>query len=283
VYTRTELDVSFTPAAGEARKALLVEMRQDLATAERVDPRSSEVPLARGYMMEIFELDVAGATVEYRKSAELAPQNPVTAFRLAAGQGYIGEYEASIAGFRHVLALDPLSARGHLYVAIVLSRLGRYAEAEAALRKAIELQPQAAVQHAYLAIVQMLQGHNAEAVASAKQEPDEFWRNYGLAFAHWGNGDRAASDEALQWLIKNDADDAGSQIAQVYAQRGEDDEAFRWLEHALETNDGGLTQIRVSPFLVKYEKDPRYEALARKGGVWTGAAGSAEAPRPPGT
>jgi Flp pilus assembly protein TadD len=221
-------------------------------------------------MKEIFELDVAGATVEYRRSAELAPQNPVTVFRLAAGQGYIGEYEASIEGFRRVLALDPLSARSHLYSAIVLCRAGRLAESEAAVRKAIELQPQAAVQHAYLAVLQVLQGRNAEAVATAKQEPDEFWRNWALAFAYWGDGDRAASDQALQWLIKTDADDAGSQIAQVYAQRGQDDEVFRWLEHALDTHDGGLTQMRVSPFLAKYEKDPRYEAIARKVRVWPG-------------
>ena len=105
-------------------------------------------------------------------------------------------------------------------------------------------------------------------VAVAKQEPDEFWRNWGLGFAHWANGDKAASDQALQWLIDTNADSAGSQIAQIYAQRGQDDEAFRWLDHAFDTNDGGLQQLRISPMLGKYEKDPRYEAIARKVRVW---------------
>jgi tetratricopeptide (TPR) repeat protein len=197
----------------------------------------------------------------------------------------MGEFEASAAGFRHVLQLDPLSARGHLYLAIVLNRLAREGEAEAMLRKAIELQPQAAVQHAFLATVLVQQGRNAEALAIAKQEPDEFWRNWGLAFAYWANGERAASDQALQWLIANNADDAGSQIAQVYAQRGQADETFRWLDHAFDKNDGGLQQMRMNSFLAKFEKDPRYEQIARKVRVWPGSepAGATTPPSQPPT
>jgi tetratricopeptide (TPR) repeat protein len=164
----------------------------------------------------------------------------------------------------------------------VLGRTGRNAEAEAAVRKAIELQPQAAVQHAYLANLQIFQGHNAEALAMAKQEPDEFWRNWALAFAYWVNGDRAASDQALQWLIKNNADDSGSQIAQIYAQRQQPDEVFRWLEHSFETHDGGLQQMRISTFLAPYEHDPRYVDLAKRVRVWPEGSGGTEAPRAPG-
>ena len=139
------------------------------------------------------------------------------------------------------------------------------------------------MQHAYLAQVLLFEGRNTEALATAKAEPDEFWRNWGLAFACWANGDHAASDQALHWLIEHDADDSGSQIAQVYAQRDQPDEAFRWLDHAFDTNDGGLQQLRISAFMAKYEKDPRYEAIARKMRVWPEAPTGADAQRPAGS
>jgi serine/threonine-protein kinase len=157
-----------------------------------------------------------------------------------------------------------------LYLGISLARLGRYAEAKAALDKAIELQPQAAVQHVFLALVHVHEGRPAEAVATAKKEPDEFWRNFALAFAEDANGNRTASDQALAALIKKEADSGPWQIAQIYAYRKQPDEAFKWMEHAYEVHDGGLQQMRTSTFLAPYEKDPRYEAMARKVRVWPG-------------
>ena len=273
-YARMELDASFTPAAGDARTALQEQVRNALATALELDPESPDVHLAQGYAMEVLSFDLPGATAEYRRAEKLAPQNPLVHLRLALIQSYSGDFEAAAAGYRHMLTLDPLSARGHQYLGMTLARLGRYAEASAMLRHGIELQPQAAVQHAYLACVQVTDGHSAEALATAKREPDEFWRNWALAFAEDANGNRAASDQALDWLLRNDADDGASQIAQVYAYRKQPDEAFKWLEHAYESHDGGLQQIRLSLFLAAYENDPRYEAIARKVRVWTDAAPS---------
>ena len=243
-------------------------MRTALATAREVTPESADMHLAQGYVLEVLNFDLAGAQAEYLRAAKLAPQNPLVAVRLALIQSYVGQFDAAAAGFRHMLTLDPLSARGHQYLGMTLARLGRYGEAESMLRQGIELQPQAAVQHAYLAGLQVLAGRPAEALATAKQEPDEFWRNWALAFAADANGDRATADRALDWLIKNDADDGASQIAQVYGYRKQPDEAFKWLDHALESHDGGLQQMRISLFLAPYENDPRYAAIARKVRVW---------------
>ena len=269
-YARTELDASFTTAAGDAREALQADVRRALATARDVDPESPDVHLAQGYAMEALNFDLAAAAAEYRRAAKLAPQNPAVALRLALIQSYTGEFEASVAGLRHMLLLDPLSGRGHQFLGMVLGRLGRYAEAEVMLRQGIELQPQAAVQHAYLTCVLIAQGRNTEALTTAKQEPDEFWRNWALALAQYANGDLAASDQALAWLVKNDPDDGASQIAQIYAQRKQPDDAFKWLDHGIDAHDGGMQQIRLSLFLVPYEKDTRYEAIARKVRVWNG-------------
>ena len=109
--------------------------------------------------------------------------------------------------------------------------------------------------------------NSGAAVEFAKQETDPFWRTYALALAHFANGDRAEADAALKKLIDEDADDAGSQIATVYALRKEPEKMFEWLEHAWATHDAGVTEMLIDPFLRAYKDDPRFIAFAQKIGV----------------
>ena len=106
----------------------------------------------------------------------------------------------------------------------------------------------------------------------AKKETDPFWRTNALALAHFANGDRAEADAQLKKLIDENADDAGSQIAQVYALRKEPEKMFEWLEHAWNTHDGGVTEILTDPFMRAYKDDPRFIAFAQKIGVMPKAA-----------
>ena len=168
---------------------------------------------------------------------------------------------------RRAIALDPLSAPLRYNLGIYLTLLASYEEAETSIRRAIELQPQAAQFHANLALALTFRGHTAEAIEAARQEPDEFWRNYGLALACFAHGDRNGSDAALAWLIKNDSDDGAMQIAVVYAQRKQPDEVFHWLEHALATNDPGVTELYGTSYLNLLRDDPRFAAIAKKIGL----------------
>ena len=140
------------------------------------------------------------------------------------------------------------------------------------MRKAIALQPQDATNYMWLAVVQILRGNSGAAVESAKQETDPFWRTYALALAHFANGDRAEADAALKKLIDENADESGSQIAEVYALRKEPEKMFEWLERALTTRDAGVTDLLYNPFLRAYKDDQRFIAFAQKIGVMPKAA-----------
>ncbi len=88
-----------------------------------------------------------------------------------------------------------------------------------------------------------------------------------LALAHFANGDRAEADAALKKLIDENAEDAGNEIAQVYALRKEPEKMFEWLEHAWATHDPGVTEVLYVPFLRVYKDDPRMIAFLQKVGV----------------
>jgi len=247
-------------------------------TALRLNPNLAEAHSAHGRILQTIDRDLVGAEAALRHALGLAPQS-VLAMRwlgvMLAQQGHLEDAEAIM---RSAIALDPLSATLRYNLGIYLISLARYEEAETSIRRAIELQPQAAQFHGYLAVAQTFGGHTAEAIETAKQEPDEFWRNYGLALACFAHGDRNASDAALAWLIKNDSDDGAVQIAAVYAQRKQPDEVFRWLEHALATNDPGVTEIYETPFVIAFRDDPRFAALAKRIGLPPLAADATKTP-----
>jgi hypothetical protein len=59
-------------------------------------------------------------------------------------------------------------------------------------------------------------------------------------------------------------------IAALHASLGDVDDAFRWLETAIEERAAGMILLRVHPRLDPIRKDPRYAALVRRVGLESG-------------
>jgi tetratricopeptide (TPR) repeat protein len=85
-----------------------------------------------------------------------------------------------------------------------------------------------------------------------------------LALAYHALGQKQKSDRALAELIAKYQKYSGFQIAEIYAFRGEADEAFKWLERAYVERDGGLTFVKGDPLLASLQSDPRYSAFLKK-------------------
>jgi tetratricopeptide (TPR) repeat protein len=227
-------------------------------------PDLSAAHEALGYVLLTSDLDFAGAETELRAAEKLAPADagPKGALCILLGaQGRLAESE-NVA--RQALALDPLGVIRYLNLARVLIGGGRYDEAEAALRKAVALQPAAARLHVHLTTIDVLRGNATGALQNAELEPPGSWRDYALALARQTQSDRAAADAALQKLINENAVTSPFQIAAVYGLRNEPDKMFEWLDHAYTERDSGLTQLLVTPFILKYRDDPRFAALCQK-------------------
>jgi serine/threonine-protein kinase len=262
-----ELASRYAGVGSQEGKEALTKARAATDTALELDPAVAEAHRARAMVLERVAFDVAGAEPEYRRAVELSPQDSRATQSLANVTANLGRLDEAVALTRRAIVLDPLRSESHFNLAVLLIVLKRYDDAEAELRKAMELQPKAAQNHLWLAIIAIFRGTPADAVKLAEQETDSFWRTYGLALAHFSNGERAAADLHLKTLIEGNAADAGSQIASVYALRRESDEVFRWLDHGWETRDPGVMELRINPFVLSLESDPRFAAFARKIGV----------------
>ena len=90
------------------------------------------------------------------------------------------------------------------------------------------------------------------------------WRLPGMAMVHHSQGRRAESDRALSEFIEKYQTGGAHNVAQVYAFRGEADEALQWLERAYAQHDGGMFLVKVDPLLKNLRTDGRFKALLRK-------------------
>jgi hypothetical protein len=83
-----------------------------------------------------------------------------------------------------------------------------------------------------------------------------------VALAYQELGRFAESRAALQELEQKEGHGWAFQIAQVHAFAGETDEAFLWLDRALEQRDmGAALEMKGDPLLRKIRGDPRYALL----------------------
>src|SRR5207244_5514626 len=95
----------------------------------------------------------------------------------------------------------------------------------------------------------------------AQLEPNDGYRRFGLALAHYARGDRPAADAALAEMVARDRNLLAYQIAEVYAWRGETDNAFEWLQISLDNHDTGLLSLLIDPLLRSLRGDLRYKSM----------------------
>ncbi len=238
--------------------------REEVQKALELDPNLAEAHAALGWIRVAYDWDWSGADAAYKRALELAPGNASVIRRAGALAGTLGRFDEALELDRHAVELDPLSVSGRNNLGLHALYAGRLDEAEAAFRKALELNPEYPSTHAFLGRIELRRGNSSAALQEMEQEKDPFWRLYGLALAYHALGQREKADSTLAELVERDKDDSAFQIAEVYAYRGEKDEAFKWLDRAYAQRDGGFNEMKGDPLLKNVESDPRYAALLRK-------------------
>jgi len=97
-----------------------------------------------------------------------------------------------------------------------------------------------------------------------EQETIDDGKQQGLALVYYALGRKAEADAALAVLIKEEVDGSALGIAEVYAFRGQSNEAMHWLERAYDQQDPYLFQIKGDLLLSSLAGDPRFKAFLKK-------------------
>ncbi len=141
---------------------------------------------------------------------------------------------------------------------------GQLDESVIILRPTLEFNQNQASAPTYLAYALLYQGKPEEALSVLKSSHDEGWAAAGYPVVYWALGRRTESDEALARLMGIWGAGASGNVPDMYAYRGQIDEAFQWLNRAYEQRDVNLLYIRYNPLLKNLRGDPRYLPFLRK-------------------
>jgi TPR repeat protein len=107
---------------------------------------------------------------------------------------------------------------------------------------------------------------------AANADPDESDRLQALAVVWYSRGDKSKAQNALDDMIRGVGRIAPGLIAEVYAYEGNLDQAFAWLDRAMQARDPTAATIYEAPMdLTALHVDPRFAEFCRKIGLPTPA------------
>jgi TolB-like protein/DNA-binding winged helix-turn-helix (wHTH) protein/Tfp pilus assembly protein PilF len=232
--------------------------------ALRLDPLDADAHAALAYVEEYQDWNWSGAQAELQRALALNAGD----VRVLNMNGHVtvdlGQTDRAIALYRRAVAVDPLSPGALGGLAAALWGSGRASEAEAVYRQAAVLS--SARYHTWIGLILLDRGDKSAALAAIEQEADPVHRLMGLAIVQNALGDRAAADQALAELVEK-FPGRPTEIADVYARRGDPDAAFQWLERAFARRDPGLLWVKINVSLRSLHSDPRFDALLRRMGL----------------
>jgi len=216
--------------------------------------------------------DWTTAEKEYHRCIELSP-NFVTGHQwYGEFLCFMGRTEEGVTEIRKAQELDPLAPVVYVSLGSALAFLHRYDEAIQQARKALEIDPHFPRAHSLIGLVYVLTKEHVEAIQEAERalvESDsslEYLAYLGYTYGMVGRkGDAEKIRDRIQQLSRQQFV-APALYVLVYTGLGDKDQAFHWLDRALETYDPVIEYLKVDPTFDPLRGDQRFTELIKKVG-----------------
>jgi TolB-like protein len=216
------------------------------------------------WYVAMLENDDASAAKHFERALALDPTDLSVLNSACVFLLNLGRVDEALALNETIVRRDPVNTTELDNLGGKQRSSGGYDEAIGSYRTALSLSPGLGEAQYELGVTLLLKGDAAGSLAEIEKETLEVYRMIGLPMAYHALGRKADSDSALAALIAKYEKDAPYNIAHVYAFRGEADQAFAWLDKAVEYHDPGLSQIVPENLFDKIHSDPRWLPFLRK-------------------
>ena len=238
--------------------------REAAVKALAIDPDYAPAHARLGWIAMYGDNDLAGAALHLERALAIDPADLRVLTTSATLLQSLGRLDEALALEEAAVRRDPVNVTTLFNLGYHQRMAGRLDAAIASFRTVLSLSPSNGGAHCQLGVALLLKGDAKGALAEIEQETSEIYKMIGLPMAYHALGRKADSDAALAALIAKYEKDAPYNIAGVYAYRGEADQAFKWLDKAVEYGDGGLGEIVTDNLFDKIHADPRWLAFLRK-------------------
>lgn len=217
------------------------------------------------------------ASESYRKALKLNPGSAEAHPAYGRYLSKIGEFDSAVEEARIARDLDPNDANAASTLAVRLIRAHRLADARTVLDNMHERFPDNGDLPWLETNWHVINKSYQEALAWIAREEFDYLRLSMSAIVLFHLGRTEQATVALDELIATDANGAAFQIAEVYAQWKQPNEAFSWLEKAFQQGDPGIVELRSSMHLGSLQEDPRFRELVERVGLPQSSAEQANA------
>jgi serine/threonine protein kinase/tetratricopeptide (TPR) repeat protein len=255
------------PGGEAAREALKAARR-----ALELDPSLADAHVSIG-VVQMHTGDLAGSVRSLRHAIELNPALALAHNMLARALSSYGRHEEALAAAQTSVSLDPLAVMLHTILGDAYYFARQYEKALLSYRMAIELDPRFASAHTDLARALEALGRFDEARAACERgqrlSGGIAGPSFALAHLEAAAGNIAEARRILAELTAARTERIVSAwgIGAVHASLGDIDEAYRWLDVAVQEKASGLLLLRVHPRLDPIRSDARYWPLVRRVGL----------------
>jgi TolB-like protein len=239
--------------------------------ALEIDNSLGETHAFLGKLRQVLDFDWPEVRRECARALDLSPSSVVVRFCCATSAPLpMGELDQCIAQLQQALELDPLSALLNIWLCIALWLARDYERALQAVRMYGEILPQSYLVPMMIGMIYRDSGRVEDAIAFHQQSvqlsggaPQPLaW--LGLSLAKAGRSEEARATAAKLHDMSTRSYVSPTCFAWIHVGLNEIDEAFRWMDRAIEERDPNMMPIRTFPFLDPLRSDSRFPALLRK-------------------
>ncbi len=290
-------DPDFAMAYVERARIYLSQLNQDPGIHENYASRRAELEgLALGDLRQALELDPSAGAAHgalarihqfnwrgsdareaYGHALRLSPNDPEVLMDYAVFCALIGRTEEAIELGERAITLDPNSAFGHSWMAVIYMHSGDHDAAIDGQRRAVELSPTFGVAHLMLGIQGFAQGNRAETLMHT-QIAEQLLRDDvnpvflgELAFNYSRCGHREDAERIFHRLEETAKIHRIPSAAWVtgYLALGDDEQALHWLNTAADSPEPyvgyfSVTHIKSNAYSHPVLDEPRFRAVRER-------------------
>ena len=257
VYGRLEPKEGFPKAKDAALKAL------------EIDEGSAEAHTSLAFINFRWDWDRAATEREFQAAIKLKPAYAPAHQWYSSYLVAVERFDEAIAEAKRTEELEPLSFVASSHLGWIYYLAGKNDAAIEQCKKILELDPSSFPARRYLGLAYEAKGQYAEAITEFQTGVKLSGSPLMLALlghAYAASGKKTEAQQVLTDLqqLQDQRYVSPYTVAAIYAGLGDKEQAFKWLETAVESRDIWLMNLKVDPVFAKLRSERKFtDTLAR--------------------
>ncbi|MEH6536370.1 MAG: adenylate/guanylate cyclase domain-containing protein [Psychroserpens sp.] len=215
--------------------------------------------------LQLLAWDFETADENMNKALDLDPGNSVIIGTIALKQ--FGNLDEGIKLLKKAIVLDPLIYANYYNLGYFNWQANNLDEADEALNTFAFYYPEASAYHYIKAQILISRNQYEDALIEAEKEPNAFFNLYGRTFTLFALGRTEEADAVLKEIVDTYGETEATNMADIYAFRGDADKAFFWLNKAIKIKDPVLLESLNYPSFKNLHKDRRWKSFINRIGL----------------